>query len=223
MSSKRRRQRLHSPHECRPGHRSYQYQSGDQAAPGATSSGEADYAHLPITWHHHYIVAEAQELHPPSSRDDNQMLLEETYIFLLFTLLVRLLLLLLLNDFPQLLRLERHIDMRHAQCISNRIGHRWRRTDSSSFTDAFHTQGVDGCQGHCVIKLKVGKLRGNRHSIIHKRPCQKLTIFTILNSLDQRLANALGNAAMNLTLNNHRIELAATIVNCHKAPDLCLT
>src|SRR5205823_3289712 len=73
MSSKRRRQRLHSPHECRPDHRSYQYQSGDQAAPGATSSGAADYAHLPITWHRHYIVAEAQELHPPSSRDDNLM------------------------------------------------------------------------------------------------------------------------------------------------------
>src|SRR2546426_10733248 len=153
MSSLPRRQRLHSPHECRPGHRSYQYRSDGQAAPGAASSREADYVHPPITWHRRQIVAEVQELHPPFSRDDNQMLLEETYNFLLFTLLLRLLLLLLLNDFPQPLWLERHINVSYAQGIGNCIRNRWCRTDSSSFTDTFHTQRIDASQGDCVIKL----------------------------------------------------------------------
>src|ERR1051326_6585864 len=109
-------------------------------------------------------------------------------------LLVTLLLwLLLLNDFPHLLGLERHINMRHTQCIGNGIGDRWGRTDSSSFSDAFHTEGIDGRQGHGVIKFKVGKLGSDRHGIIHKSPGQKLSILAILNSLDQRLANALGN------------------------------
>src|SRR6266567_494347 len=109
------------------------------------------------------------------------MLLVETYYFLLFILL------LLLDNFPELLWLVRHINMRHTQRVSDSGSYSWCRANRASLTNPFHSQGVYGRQCNSMIKLKMRELRGDWHSVIHQGCCQKLAIFRVLNSLDKGL------------------------------------
>src|ERR1700676_4976095 len=73
-----------------------------------------------------------------------------------------------------------------------------------------------------MIKLKEGKLRGHRHGIVHKRSCQQLASIVVDDLLKHCLSNSMGDAAMQLTLYNHGVDLASTVVNRYKAHNLCL-
>src|SRR2546425_2243108 len=141
------------------------------------------------------------------------MLLEQTYSFLLLSLL-------LVDDLPQLLRRKRHINMRHAERISNSIRDRARSSDRTSLTDTFHTKRIDGSQRDGVIKLIAGKFRSNWQRIVRQCSRQKLAILPVHDPFNHRLSNALSNATMNLTLNDHGVELTPTVVNCHVACNL---
>src|SRR6266516_7055708 len=145
------------------------------------------------------------------------------HIFFSFLLCWLLLLLLLLNDFPQLLRCEGHINVRDTKCINNGIGHRRTRTNGTSLTYTFDTKWIDRGQGDRMIKFIGRQFLSNGHGVVHQRTCQQLTIFTVDNLLPHGLTHTLSNTTMNLALHKQRIELASTVIDGHKARNLCLT
>src|SRR6266571_5115368 len=129
----------------------------------------------------------------------------------------------LVDDLPQLLRCEWHINMRYTQRIGNSVSNCRGRPDSASLTDTFHPKRIDGSRRDGGIKLEAGKLRGEWHCIVHQRGRQQLTILTVDGPFPHRLANALGNTPMKLSLYNHRVDLATTVVNSHIARNLRFT
>src|SRR5579863_5976749 len=125
--------------------------------------------------------------------------------------------LLLVNNVEDFLTLERHIYMCHAQRIGNSSRDRRSGTDSTGLTHALHAKWVNCRQRHGVVKLKLRELRSYRHGVVHKSAGQELTIFAIFDSFPHRLSNALCDTAVNLSLHEHRIKLATTVINCDEA------
>ena len=59
-----------------------------------------------------------------------------------------------------------------------------------------------------------GTLIGTRHRVVHERARQELTRFVVVDAvLEQRLTDALNDPAMQLTLDDHRIDDAADVVD----------
>src|SRR6266516_2233702 len=112
--------------------------------------------------------------------------------------------------------------MRNTQRIGNSTCDGGRSSDRTSLADTLHTQWIHRGQGDGAIQLEAGKLRGYGHCIVRQGCRQKLAILTINDSLNHRLSNPLSNTAMNLAFNDHRVDLASTVVNCHVACNLCL-
>src|SRR5919109_5396140 len=103
--------------------------------------------------------------------------------------------------------------MRNTQRVGNSTCDRGRSSDSTSLTNTFHAQGIHRRQRDGVIKLVTGKLWGYWHCIICQSCRQELTLLTINDSLNHRLANALRNTTMNLAFNDHGVKLTSTVVN----------
>ena len=106
-----------------------------------------------------------------------------------------------------------HINMHNTQCINNSICNCWSRTNSACFADTFHTKWVDGVDVTVLSSLESGKLRSQRHGIIHQCCRQQLAIFRVLDSLNHRLADTMRNTTVNLTFDKQRVELPSTVVN----------
>src|SRR6266536_92252 len=89
--------------------------------------------------------------------------------------------------------------MRNTQCISNSICNCWSRTNRACLADTFHTKWVNRGWSNGAIGLKAGKLRSQRHGIIHQC-CRQ-----------------------NLAIDKQLVELPSTVVNRDVTLDLRLT
>src|SRR5579875_2108801 len=74
-----------------------------------------------------------------------------------------------------------------------------------------------------MIQFEARQFRSNRHRVVHQGSCQQLAVLAIDDALPHRLPNALGNAAVNLALDKHWIELPPAVINCHEACNLGLS
>src|SRR6266568_4303265 len=74
-----------------------------------------------------------------------------------------------------------------------------------------------------MVQLEFREVFCDGHGIIHQCCCEQLPVFAVLDAFPHGLPNALGDTTMHLSLHNHRIELAATVIDCYKAQDVCLT
>jgi len=63
-------------------------------------------------------------------------------------------LLLLMDNLPQLLRFERHIDVGHAEGVGDSGDDSRSRANCAGLTDAFDTEGIVRCGGDGVIQLE---------------------------------------------------------------------
>src|SRR6266568_4898715 len=144
------------------------------------------------------------------------------HIFFSFLLCWLLLPLLLLNDVPQLLRCEGHVNVRDTKGISDGIGHSRCRTNGTGLTYTFDTKRIERGQGDGMIKLVGRQFLGNGHGVVHQRTRQQLTIFTVNDLLPHGLTNTLSDTTVNLTLYKQGVELTSTVINGHEACNLCL-
>src|SRR5437763_1239663 len=107
----------------------------------------------------------------------------------------------LIDELPQLLSSERHVNVCNAECISHSVRDCWGRTNRPSLADAFHSERIDRSQGDSAVKLKGRELWSHRHGIIHEGRCQELTVLVVDDLLPHGLSNPLSDATMDLSLN----------------------
>ena len=80
-----------------------------------------------------------------------------------------------------------------------------------------------GLDGHFVIgrvDLERRQVVGARHGVVHERAGHELAVLVVDRAFEQRLADALRDAAMHLALDDHRIDDDAEIVDRGPADDL---
>ena len=66
----------------------------------------------------------------------------------------------------------------------------------------------------CVATVKFGRIVGARHAVVHERAGEKLAALAVVAAfLEERLADPLRQPAMDLALDDHRIDDAAEIVD----------
>ena len=73
-----------------------------------------------------------------------------------------------------------------------------------------------------VVGLDVRHLAGPRHRVVHHGAGEELAVVVVDRDLLQRLAHALDHAAVNLALDDHRVDVRAAVVHRDVAEDLDL-
>ena len=87
-----------------------------------------------------------------------------------------------------------------------------------------------GLDGHLVdgrVDLERRQIIGARHAVVHERAGHELAVLVIDRAFEQRLADALRDAAVHLALDDHRIDHRAEIIDrgpgddlgCRRCPD----
>src|SRR5580692_9777719 len=114
----------------------------------------------------------------------------------------------------------RHVDDFGAQGIGDGVHHRSRCRDGTGLAAAFDAERVRRTSGEGGVDLERRKIVGARHGVIHVRAGHQLPLVVIDGVLEQRLADALGDAAMDLALDDHRIDHGAEIVDRGPGSDL---
>ena len=82
--------------------------------------------------------------------------------------------------------------------------------------------GLDGHLVNVVSTVSDGRYVGARHGVIHERAGDELALLVVDRAFAERLADALGDAAMHLAFDDHRIDQHAEIVDRGPADDSVL-
>ena len=67
----------------------------------------------------------------------------------------------------------------------------------------------------------IGQVVGARHAVIVQRAGEQLARVVVDAALQQRLPNALGDPALHLALDDHRVDDAPDVIDGGKVDDLC--
>ena len=89
-----------------------------------------------------------------------------------------------------------------------------RRADRAGLAAALHAERVVRAQRHVRSRRRRTAVVGARHRVVLVRAGQQLAGLLVVDAaLEQRLADALGEAAMDLALDDHRVDDAAEVVD----------
>src|SRR5262245_5229119 len=127
---------------------------------------------------------------------------------------------------PDLFRSERKVNMRNPEWgkrINYGVGDGGCGTDRSGFADTFRTERVNWRRCDRMVEFKSRQLVSLRNSVIHQFSGQQLTVLVIDYLFKKRLRHSLRDAAMNLPLDNHRVDLIPAIINRDITIDRYLT
>ena len=78
--------------------------------------------------------------------------------------------------------------------------------------------GFDGAWGDRHVDLERRQVVGARHAVVHERAGDELAVLVVDGAFEQRLADALGDAAVHLALDDHRVDDRAEVVDRGPAP-----
>ena len=107
------------------------------------------------------------------------------------------------------------------QRIENRVHHRRRSADRAGLADALDAERIGPRRHFGQLGNDVGHVLRARHRVVEEAPAEELPGLRIVGGLlAQRLAHALRNAAVNLSLADHRIDDHAEIVHGGEAVDV---
>ena len=130
-----------------------------------------------------------------------------------------------LHRFPHPARGERHVGVPDAvrlERVDDRVDDRRRRTDGRRLADALGADRVVRRRRDRVPRLPVGHLHRGRDQIVHQRTGEAVALLVEGDHLHQRHAHAVGEAAVHLPLDDHRVDLRAAVVDGDEPPDLHL-
>ena len=108
-----------------------------------------------------------------------------------------------------------------AQRIGDGAGHRAERADDRAFAAAL--EAAERCRRRVgMMQLNSGNFHGGRDQIIGEGHGARLAVFVVDQFLQQRLADALGDAADDLPLDHRRVDDGADVLGGDIAHDLDL-
>src|SRR5271166_4735067 len=108
------------------------------------------------------------------------------------------------------LRSRGHIDISDPVGAPERVGDgvddRWGRADRSGLARALETHRIGGRRNVARLESDRREIVGPRHAIVHEARGQELSVAVKNRALHQRLADRLGDAAVDLPLEQERVE-----------------
>ena len=123
------------------------------------------------------------------------------------------------NDAPQLLGPQHHVDVLHAE-LAQRVNRRrddaGRRAERAGFADTFRAERVDRCRCDRAVQLEAREVDRARKRVVHERPGDELTVRVVDRLLDHGLADPLREPAVNLSLHDQRVDQMPGIVHGHE-------
>src|SRR5262249_55068430 len=129
----------------------------------------------------------------------------------------------LMDRAPHALGRRRHgevADPERGERIDDRVHHRRRGGHGSAFANALDADRVRFARNRTEIHGHARQRVGARNGIIHQTAGQELASIRVVNDvLEQRLAGALGNAAVDLPLGEQRVDHGADVVDDRIALD----
>ena len=100
------------------------------------------------------------------------------------------------------------------QRVGYGVHHRWQGADRAGFSRSLNPEGIGGRRNHVEAGLEIAQVASARQAVIHERSGQELARLGIVGDLlHERLADALGEAAVNLPFQEQRIENRSEIVD----------
>src|SRR6185437_16640233 len=116
----------------------------------------------------------------------------------------------------------RHGYLLAADRVGYRIDHRRRRRDRARLAAAFDAERIGGRFRFGQPDRERRQVVRVRHRVIHERTCDQLAVLVVNDAFEQRLADALRDAAMHLAFDDHRIDHGAEVVDSGPVHDLRL-
>jgi hypothetical protein len=92
-----------------------------------------------------------------------------------------------------------------------------RGADGAGLADAFDAERVVRRRGHGQVELEVGQHVGVRDGVVEQTGGQELAVFVADDALVERLADALGQAAGDLAVDDQRVDDGAAVVDGDQA------
>ena len=130
----------------------------------------------------------------------------------------------LLDPPPHLLRRDRHFEVGDAEAgerVERGAHDRGGRADRAGFAAALGAERIVGT-GLAFVAFgdEQRQIVGARHRVVHERSGHELAAAVIGAALEQRLAEAERKAAVDLALDDHRVDDGADVVDPPEADDL---
>ena len=107
---------------------------------------------------------------------------------------------------PHRLRGRRHGEILAADRVGDGVDDRRRRRDRAGLAAALDAERIATGIGRGRVDLERRQVVGARHAVVHERAGHELAVLVVDRALQQRLADALGDAAVDLALDDHRID-----------------
>ena len=121
-----------------------------------------------------------------------------------------------IDDPPQLLGPQHHVDVFHAeraQRVDRRRHDARRRSERAGFADALRAERIARRRRHGRRQLEAREIGGPRHRVVHERSGHQLAVVVVDRFFDHRLADALRQAAVDLSFDDQRVDQIAGIVD----------
>ena len=124
---------------------------------------------------------------------------------------------------PDTSRSAGHVDVvdavRLVQRVDHRVDDRGRGPDVRRLADALGPERVVRARRDRLAELEVGRLEGRRDQVVHERRVQAVALLVKREDLHQRDADAFREAAVDLAVDDHRVDPHAAVVDRDEAPD----
>jgi len=123
------------------------------------------------------------------------------------------------------LRRDRHFedaDTERRQCIGNRVENSRRCADRSALADTLGAGNARFGKRFQMMDFDVRDFGCGRHGIVGKRGGQYVAAIVINHLFIERVGDALGDTAMDLPLDYHRVDQAASVFDDYEPLDLHL-
>ena len=117
------------------------------------------------------------------------------------------------HSFSGLSAMSRCFTPEPTQRVDRRRDDARRRAERAGLADALGAERVHRRRRHGGVQLEARKIDGARHRVVHERAGHQLAVLVVDGLLDHRLADALGQAAVDLSLDNQRVDEVAGIVH----------
>src|SRR5262245_2285393 len=127
---------------------------------------------------------------------------------------------------PHFRRSDRNVyvsDPQMPERVNDRIDDGRGRSDGCGLSDALRPERVMWRGGAGFVRLPIRSLDGRREQVIHEAALKYVAAFVVLNLLVERRPQPHGQAAVNLPLDDHRVDDVPAVVDGHEPAHLDLS
>src|SRR5207248_2819852 len=117
------------------------------------------------------------------------------------------------GQLEQSLRTQRSLEELDAERVLKRTDYRRSRADAAGLADALEAERVQRRKRLDVVDLDSRDLGRIRHQEVHETAVQELALLVVVHPLVEGAADALGDAAVNLPLDDRGIDHPSAVVH----------